>query len=95
MNDDPSENRRSLSEEVLREAIDRNRRTRWTEYAETFDFTIRDDGVVAVSSAENGREQLVELSGGTAVSCSCYSHRDAVGRDDCRHMRAVDAHPRL
>lgn len=95
MNDGPSENRCSLSEEVLREAIDRNRQKRWDEYAKTFNFTICDDGLVEVSSAKNGREQLVELSEGAAIACTCYSHREAVGRDDCRHMRAVDAHPRL
>lgn len=54
MNDDPSENRRSPSKEVLREAIDRNRQKRWIEYAETFDFTIHDDAVIEVSSSEDG-----------------------------------------
>lgn len=95
MNHGPSENRRSLSEEILSEAIDRNRQKHWTEYAETFDFAIRDDGVIEVSTSENGQGRLVELSGGAAIACTCYSHREAVGRDDCRHMRAVDAHPRL
>lgn len=95
MDDDPSENRRSLSKEVLMEAIDRNRQKSWKEYAETFDFTIDGDAVVEVSSPEDGREEMVELSGGTAVACTCYSHQEAVERKDCRHMRAVDAHPRL
>lgn len=95
MDDGPSEDGWSLSKEVLTEAIDRNHRKGWDEYAQTFDFTITTDAVVRVAAVENGREQTVELAGGTAVSCTCYSHREAAERDDCRHMRAVDAHPRL
>lgn len=95
MTDDPSKNDQSLSREVITEAIDRNRHKTWGEYAEMFEFTIHDDAVVRVATSESGREQLVTVAGGTAVACTCYSHREAVGRDDCRHMRAVDAHPRL
>lgn len=95
MTDGPSKNRQSLSREVVTEAIDRNRHKTWSEYAETFEFTIHDDAVVRVAPSEGGGEQLVTVSGGTAVACTCYSHREAIGRNDCRHMRAVDAHPRL
>lgn len=95
MTDDPSKDRWSLSRELVTEAIDRNHHKDWSEYAETFEFTIQGDGVVAVSTVSNDREQWVTVSKGAAVSCTCYSHREGVGRDDCRHMRAVDAHPRL
>lgn len=95
MTDDPSTNRRSPSRELVTEAIDRNHHKTWSEYAETFEFTIRDDGVVGVSTSESDRERRVTVVGGAAVACTCYSHRNAIGRTDCRHMRAVDAHPRL
>lgn len=95
MNDNPSKNRHNLSKEVVSEAIDRNRQKSCKKYTEVFDFTIDGDAVVQVSSPEDEREHVVKLSRRTAVTCTCYSHREVVGRDDCRHMRAVNAHPQL
>lgn len=84
------------SMESVLETIDRNKQRTWAEYAERFQFTLRGDELVDVTTTdEDERTATVTLAGGRAVTCSCYSHANAFGRTDCRHMRAVDAHPQL
>ncbi|WP_122088183.1 hypothetical protein [Halalkalicoccus subterraneus] len=96
MSEDASTDPVNPSKEMLLETIDRNKRRTWTEYAERFQFTLRGDELVEMTAADDDeRTATVTLAGGRAVTCSCYSHATAFGRTDCRHMRAVDAHPRL
>ncbi|PSP72698.1 hypothetical protein BRC86_11940 [Halobacteriales archaeon QS_3_64_16] len=40
-------------------------------------------------------EHLVSLEEGQVVDCNCHVAQRPVGRPSCRHMRAVEAHPRL
>lgn len=90
--------------ELLRETIDRNRNLDWEDYRERCRFTLVDNGMVRVSPAtersdsdraiERERDHVVELDGDVVVSCDCHTARRSRGRE-CRHMRAVEAHPRL
>lgn len=85
-----------VSRDILREAIDRNKRRTPEEYLDRFRFTLCGDGAVQVTARKADAEtRTVTLSGGTADTCDCHAHVWGVGRTDCRHMRAVDAHPRL
>lgn len=100
---DPDRGREHI--EVLRETVDRNRDRDWADYRERFSFTVVDDGTVLLSpvdaAAETGsaveREvtHRVTVDGGSAVDCNCHVAQRPFDRRACRHMRAVDAHPRL
>ena len=90
--------------EVLRETIDRNRDRGWEGYRTAFSFEVIDDGRIRVSmtgepeatspvAAETDHVVAVEM--GRAVDCDCHVAQRPVGQASCRHMRAVDAHPRL
>jgi hypothetical protein len=91
--------------EVLRETVDRNRDRDWADYRDRFSFTVVDDGTVLLSPADEAdptgsaveREvtHTVTVEGGTAVDCNCHVAQRPFDRQDCRHMRAVDTHPRL
>lgn len=82
-------------EEVL-ETIDRNKPNTWDRYSVLFRFVLSGDGIVRVTSRRNDTgTYTVELSGGTASGCTCRSTDIGVGEIGCRHMRAVNAHPRL
>lgn len=100
---DPDRGREHI--EVLRETVDRNRDRDWAEYRERFLFTVVDDGTVVLSPADEADEtrpaveqevtHTVTLDRGTAVDCNCHVAQRPFDRQSCRHMRAVDAHPRL
>lgn len=83
--------------EVLMETIDRNSDSEWEDYRESFEFTLVDDATVRVSRPDEKREvdHLVELADGRAARCDCFTARRPSGDGSCRHVRAVDAHPRL
>jgi hypothetical protein len=91
--------------EVLRETVDRNRDRDWADYRERFSFTIVDDGTVLLSPAAETDEtasaverevtHTVTVDDGTAVDCNCHVAQRPFDRQSCRHMRAVDSHPRL
>lgn len=104
--DAPDEGREHI--ETLRETIDRNRNFDWEAYRERYRFTVVDDGTVRVSrvderstetafvrAVEHGVDHVVTLEGGSVVDCDCHVARRPVGRKSCRHMRAVESHPRL
>jgi hypothetical protein len=40
-------------------------------------------------------DHVVTLEGGQVADCNCHVAQQPVGRPSCRHMRAVEAHPRL
>lgn len=100
---DPDRDREHI--EVLRETVDRNRDRDWADYRERFSFTVVDDGTVALSATDTAdttgsaveREvtHRVTVDRGTAVDCNCHVAQRPFDRQSCRHMRAVDAHPRL
>ena len=91
--------------EVLKETIDRNTDAGCDDYRDRYRFTLVDDGRVRLSrrhdgeeprnAVETGVDHVVRLEDGRAVSCNCHSAQRYLGRETCRHMRAVDAHPRL
>ena len=91
--------------EVLKETIDRNIDADWSDYRDRYRFTLVDDGRVRISRRHDGEEprnavetgvaHVVQLEGGEPVSCNCHSAQRYLGRETCRHMRAVAAHPRL
>lgn len=99
----PDEGREHL--EVLKEAIDRNKYQDWTRYRETYEFTLLDDGLVRVSAVdgtdsfatliETETDHIVTLDGGKAADCNCHIAQRVFNRKSCRHMRAVDTHPKL
>jgi hypothetical protein len=99
----PDEGREHI--ETLRETIDRNRNFDWEAYRERYRFTVVDDGTVRVSrigekaasarAVEHAVDHVVTLAGGSVVDCNCHIARRPVGRKSCRHMRAVESHPRL
>lgn len=101
--DDPDRGREHI--EVLRETVDRNREREWADYRERFLFTLVDDGTVVVAPAEeaDGTAPAVEqevthtvtVAGGSAADCNCHVAQRPFDSRACRHMRAVDAHPRL
>jgi hypothetical protein len=100
---DPDRGREHI--EVLRETVDRNRDRDWADYRERFSFTVVDDGTVLLSPVDEAdttgaaveREvtHTVTVDGGAAVDCNCHVAQRPLDRQPCRHMRAVDAHPRL
>jgi len=100
---DPDRGREHI--EVLRETVDRNRDRGWADYRERFSFTVVDDGTVLVSPADEAGEtgpaverevtHTVAVDGGAAVDCNCHAAQRPFDPRGCRHMRAVDAHPRL
>jgi len=79
------------------ETIDRNSDSGWDDYRESFEFTLIDDATVRVSRPDESRavDHLVELADGRAASCDCFTARRPSRGESCRHVRAVDAHPRL
>ena len=83
--------------QVLRETIDRNRDLDWKNYRDGHEFTLIGDSKVKVSqpNEENEGDYVVEMDRTGAVDCDCYIATRPFGRKPCRHMRAVDAHPRL
>jgi hypothetical protein len=90
--------------EVLRETIDRNRDPEWDNYRTEFSFEVIDDGEVRVSMVEDPEatspvevetDHVVAVEMGRAVDCDCHIAQRPFGRESCRHMRAVDAHPHL
>lgn len=90
--------------EVLRETIDRNRDREWDNYREEFSFEVIDDGEVRVSTVDDTEattaievepDHVVAVEMGRAVDCDCHIAQRPFGRESCRHMRAVDAHPHL
>lgn len=83
--------------EVLLETIDRNRDRDWESYRASFEFTLIGESRVRLARPDEAREvdHVVRLTGGRAASCDCFSARRDAGGMSCRHMRAVDAHPRL
>ncbi|EJN58773.1 hypothetical protein [Halogranum rubrum] len=102
----PDEGREHI--ETLRETIDRNRNFDWEAYRERYRFTLVADGAVRVSrvdaeaaetasarAVEHGVDHVVTLASGRAVDCNCHVARRPVGQKSCRHMRAVESHPRL
>ena len=40
-------------------------------------------------------DHVVSLENGRVADCNCHVAQRPVGRPSCRHMRAVEAHPRL
>lgn len=95
MTDDSDSIRKDI--QILTETIDRNLDRDWEEYRERHEFTIVSDGRVLVSSSddEHDVEYEVRIDEAGAVDCDCYVASRPTGGDSCRHMRAVDAHPRL
>lgn len=99
--DDPSERGRERLD-MLRETIDRNADRDWEDYRERYEFTVLGDGLIRVSPTvgpndtanpiETESDQLVTV-GDTTVNCDCHVAQRSVG--NCRHVRAVEAHPRL
>ncbi|MFC6718076.1 hypothetical protein ACFQGT_10595 [Natrialbaceae archaeon GCM10025810] len=91
--------------EVIRETIDRNSERDWDYYRENYTFTLLDEGRVRVSSIIDTEsvdspivtevDHVVTIDAGTPVTCNCHIARRPIDRKPCRHMRAVDAHPRL
>jgi len=90
--------------EVLRETIDRNHDRNWDNYRTEFDFELIGDGAVRVSVAtdtentspvETETDHVVTVEMRRAVDCDCHIAQRPFGRESCRHMRAVDAHPHL
>lgn len=83
--------------QVVRETIDRNKDRNWEEYRKTHKFTLLKDGKVRVAQPDekNEGEHVVEIDRTGAVDCDCYIAMRPFGKKPCRHMRAVDAHPRL
>lgn len=85
--------------EVLFETIDRNSDREWADYRAAFEFTVVGESRVRVARPDEDREvdHVVELEGGRAAACDCFSARRPApsGERSCRHMRAVDAHPFL
>jgi len=103
-NDDPDSNAGREHIEVLRETIDRNRNREWHSYREEFSFELIDDGTIRVSMVADAEgkspvevetDHVVEVEMGAAVDCDCHIAQRPFGRESCRHMRAVDAHPHL
>jgi hypothetical protein len=80
--------------QVLRETIDRNRNLDWENYRAGHEFTLIGDSKVKVSQPNEG-DYVVAVDPTGAVDCDCYISTRPFGRKSCRHMRAVDAHPRL
>lgn len=102
--DDPHPDASREHIEVLRETIDRNQDREWHNYREEFSFELIDDGKVRVSMEADaeGRspvevetDHVVEVEMEGAVGCDCHIAQRPFGRESCRHMRAVDAHPHL
>jgi len=104
--ENPSKGREHV--EVIAETIDRNRDRDWEEYKNDYEYTLISDGRVLVTpvdeseDAESPENSLsaeidytVELSGGKAVGCNCHIARRPIDPKGCRHMRAVNAHPKL
>ena len=86
----------NVSMELLLEAIDRNKQQSWDRYSTMFCFTLSGDGTVQVTAQnESERTYTVKIHKGEPSNCSCYIHHKGIERADCRHMRAVDAHPQL
>lgn len=91
--------------EMLRETIDRNRGHGWEHYRERYRFTIVDDGTVRISkrgsnadserAVETAVDHVVTVEAGVAVGCNCFMAGRRFTSERCRHMRAVDTHPRL
>ena len=100
---DPDRGREHI--EVLRETVDRNRDRDWADYRERFSFTVVDDGTVLLSptaepdttgaAVEQEVTHTVTVDGGTPVDCNCHVAQRPFDPRSCRHMRAVDTHPRL
>ncbi|EMA59572.1 hypothetical protein [Halorubrum lipolyticum] len=95
MTDDTEEVRRDI--QILRETIDRNLDLGWEDYRGGHEFKLIADGKVQVSQSEeeNESDYVVELDKTGAIDCDCFVATRPLGGDSCRHMRAVDSHPRL
>jgi len=95
MVDESEEVRRDI--QILRETIDRNLDLGWEDYRDGHEFKLIADGTVQVSQPdeENENDYTVELDGTDAVDCDCFVATRPFGGDSCRHMRAVNSHPRL
>ena len=83
--------------QVLYETIDRNKERDWADYADEYEFTLVSDGVVSVEKPDgkDGGRYQVELGETGAVDCNCFIASRPSQNRSCRHMRAVDLHPRL
>jgi len=95
MADERNEVRRDI--QILRETIDRNLDLGWEDYRNGHEFKLIADGKVRVSQPEeeNENDYVVELDEHGAADCDCFVATRPFGGDSCRHMRAVDSHPRL
>jgi hypothetical protein len=89
--------------EVLAETIDRNNDRDWAAYRERYMFTLVNDGTVRISAKDTessssfdaNDDHFVSLIRGRVAECDCYIARRSFSERSCRHMRAVEAHPRL
>jgi hypothetical protein len=95
---DPDRGREHI--EVLRETLDRTHGRDWAAYRDRYRFTVVGDGRVRLSALGGGEravetsvDHVVTVEDGGAVGCNCHTARTRDRR--CRHMRAVDSHPRL
>lgn len=85
--------------QILYETIARNRERDWSDYRDSHEFRLVADGVVRVAKSDPDSDDdgvyRVRVDGDGAVGCDCFVASRRFDDQPCRHMRAVDAHPRL